>query len=118
MTPQIAWCWASGLIEIGDTVPENNEAGDGAIVIAEGPKSALRGRLEAMARSGHDGRLLVPGVPEAETQSDAAGALGAWLSWCALGNGRRSSYGVTFATMKAIDDAPLSTTVQIGPTDI
>lgn len=27
--------------------------------------------------------LLVPGVPEAETQQAKGDALGAWLAWCA-----------------------------------
>lgn len=101
MTPQVAWCWASGVIEIGDTAPEDSDDGGGAIVIAEGPKSSLRGCLEVMARHAYDGRLLVPGVPEAETQREAADALGTWLDWCAKRNGRRSSDGVTFAAMKA-----------------
>lgn len=97
-TPQVAWCWASGLIEIGDAMPAEKPDGSGAIEIARGPKSALRAQLSALARHGKGasaGLLLVPGVPEREDQDDKADALAAWLAWC--GGKWRSRNGVIFA---------------------
>ncbi|MEC5319000.1 hypothetical protein VSX61_08630 [Brenneria populi subsp. brevivirga] len=82
LTPQVAWCWASGLIEIGDEPPADGPEGSGAILIATGPKYALKGFLDVVARHGKGasaGKLLVPGVPEAP---DADVALEAWLKWC------------------------------------
>lgn len=80
MTPQVAWCWASGQIEFGDvgTVP------DGAIVVASGAKAHLRVVIEATARHGKGasaGKLLVPGIPEAEDQQEAGDALEKWTEW-------------------------------------
>ncbi len=53
-----AWAWASGLIEFGHKCP------DGAIVFAEGRAKRLREEVAGLARRGHKGELLVPGVPE------------------------------------------------------
>ncbi len=100
--PQIAWCWASGLIELGDEGMEPS----GCIVIAAGPRAYLQGTLSAVARHGagsSEGKLLVPGVPEADSQQSAADALGQWLAWCAKGNGRKHRYGVVFETENAED---------------
>ncbi|WP_353191973.1 hypothetical protein [Pandoraea pnomenusa] len=86
MRPQVAWCWASGLIEIGDAAPANSADGRGPIVIATGPKYALKPFLDVVARHGKgesSGLLLVPGVPEAEDPLQAAGALRSWIDWCA-----------------------------------
>jgi hypothetical protein len=41
--------------------------------------------------------LLVPGIPEAASQREAAEALDKWLAWCGKSNGRRESYGVVFS---------------------
>jgi hypothetical protein len=103
MRPQVAWCWASGLIEIGDKAPEASADGSGAIVIASGPKYGLHGVLEVLARWGQGssaGKLLVPGVPEAENSDFGADALRAWLIWCAKGNGKKHRYGVEFIGVK------------------
>lgn len=102
MTPQVAWCWASGVIEVGDQEPADQVDGSGPIVIARGPKYALRSQLDVLARHARgkgDGLLLVPGVPEADTQRHAGDALEKWLAWCA---GSRSAKrdGVTFTSMK------------------
>lgn len=96
-TPQVAWCWASGLIEIGDAMPPDAPDGGGAIEIAHGPKFALKGQLSVFARRGEgEGRrqLLVPGVPEADTQQAKGDALSQWLAQCGK---RRSRDGVVFA---------------------
>ncbi|HEY0953996.1 MAG TPA: hypothetical protein VGE36_04515 [Roseateles sp.] len=93
---QVAWCWASGLIEIGDVLPADGPGG-GAIEIARGPKHALKPQLQIVARHGmgaSEGLLLVPGVPEAETQEAKGDALSAWLAWC---NKRPLRDGVTYA---------------------
>jgi hypothetical protein len=50
-----AFCYASGLIEFGDQLP------DGAFPIASGPPETLRNFISAKA-----GDLLVPGIPEAD----------------------------------------------------
>ncbi len=96
LTPQVAWCWASGLIEIGDSLPPDSPSG-GAIEIARGPKFALKSQLAAMARHGmgqSSGQLLVPGVPEADGQRAKGDALEIWLAWCGK---RKSRDGVTFS---------------------
>lgn len=90
MRPQVAWCWASGLIEMGDQPPANGADGSGPILIARGPKSSLKLALTVNARHGMGasaGKFLVPGVPEAETGKAAVDALCEWLKWCAKGNG-------------------------------
>ena len=84
MTPQVAWCWASGLIEIGNHLPASSLDGSGAILIAEGPRYALKGAIDVAARHGKgasEGKLLVPGIPEAENQKAAIRALDQWLDW-------------------------------------
>lgn len=95
LRPEIAWCWASGLIEFGEAAPE------GSIVIANGARSSLRTVVGALARNGYGnsaGKLLVPGVPEADGQKTAGDALAKWLNWCAQGNGKKGRYGVVFKT--------------------
>lgn len=97
LTPQVAWCWATGLIEIGDAMPADAPDGGGAIEIASGPRYALKGRLSVLARHGQGasvGKLLVPGVPEASGQEAKGDALSAWLKWCGQ---RKSRDGVVFA---------------------
>ena len=94
---QVAWYWASGLIEIGDELPANQPGGGGAIEIARGPKYALRPQIDVVARHGKGesaGQLLVPGVPEAEGQRAKGDALAAFLKWC---NKRKPKDGVVFA---------------------
>lgn len=111
MTPQVAWCWASGVIEIGDQEPADQVDGSGPIVIARGPKYALQGRLEVVARHGRgkgEGLLLVPGVPEADSQREAGDALEKWLTWCAASRSARRD-GVTFTAMGVgANSAPLT----------
>lgn len=94
-----AFCYASGLIEFGRSLP------DGALPIAVGPAKPLRDFIESRARHGYrtrlvDGRptkipgtekLLVPGIPEAPDQSRALDALHAFCGWIA----RTAPAGVT-----------------------
>lgn len=91
--PNVAWCWASGLIEFGQVAPS------GAILIASGPKAFLIGVIGVVARHGKGqsvGEYLVPGVPEADNQKTAGDALGEWLKWCSRGNGHKQRHGVVF----------------------
>lgn len=71
--PLIAWAWASGLIEFGSKLP------DGALPIASScNEKALTETVEMLARHGYGeskGKLLVPGIPEAEDQNAARIAL-------------------------------------------
>lgn len=93
MSQQVAWCWATGLIEIGVTVPK------GALLIARGPHCSLRAVVAGRARIGRGesaGKLLVPGVPEAAGQREGVAALDTWLKWCAKGNGNKSWHGTEF----------------------
>lgn len=57
MADTIAFCWASGLIQFGDQVP------DGAIEIARGDDQVVREIIEVTSRHAYDGKsLLVPGI--------------------------------------------------------
>ncbi|EKL3944739.1 host nuclease inhibitor protein [Salmonella enterica] len=70
MKPTItAYCWASGLIEFGNTLPE------GALPIVTGNEKRVRDVVEVLARHAYNGDLLVPGIPEAASQNEAREAL-------------------------------------------
>ncbi|EEI1617885.1 host nuclease inhibitor protein [Salmonella enterica] len=70
MKPTItAYCWASGLIEFGHTLPE------GALPIITGNEKRVREEVEVLARHAYNGDLLVPGIPEAVSQDEAHEAL-------------------------------------------
>lgn len=78
MRPMFAYCWSSGLIEFGESIP------DSAIELARGPKSEIKTFFEAVSRHGYgasDGKLIVPGLPEAETMSRRLGAVLEFLKW-------------------------------------
>ncbi|WP_057462413.1 hypothetical protein [Pseudovibrio sp. POLY-S9] len=62
-----AHCYRSGEIELS-----HKSELSGAICIGEGRKADLVRRVEARARHAHDGKtLLVPGIPEAQTNVEA-----------------------------------------------
>lgn len=91
--PVFAWAWQSGLIETGRVVP------GGAMKLATGIETALRERVGTLARHGQgksDGKLLVPGVPEAKNGRERVDALIAWVEWCAQSNGQPEAGGVVF----------------------
>lgn len=91
--PIHAWAWKSGLIEFGREVPE------GALSFATGMDAPLRQLVGVLARHGKgkgEGQLLVPGVPEAATETARLDALIAWVNWCAKRNGKKESSGVVF----------------------
>ncbi|EHW4150227.1 host nuclease inhibitor protein [Salmonella enterica subsp. enterica serovar Kottbus] len=64
-----AYCWASGLIEFGNTLPE------GALPIVTGSEKNVRDVVGVLARHAYNGDLLVPGIPEAVDQNEAREAL-------------------------------------------
>jgi hypothetical protein len=75
-----AFAWQSGLIEFGNRVPE------GTLLIVEGPAKRVRSAVDVMARhSRTNDQLLVPGIPEAETDDDKLDAL---LVFAAMVRGR------------------------------
>lgn len=60
----------------GELVFSRVPALDGAIPLCEGPKDELRDKLTAKARLAYDGETwLVPGLPEARTETEAMSAL-------------------------------------------
>lgn len=66
----IAYAWASGLIEFGNSLP------DGALPIIAGQEKEVRDIVEVNARHSRiNEQLLVPGVPEADGQHEACDAL-------------------------------------------
>lgn len=73
----IAFCDRRGVIEIGAKVPE------GRLPLCRGRRAALERLMCAAARHAYDGKtLLVPGIPEADTDEqalDAAVRFRAWL---------------------------------------
>ncbi|MGG6201420.1 host nuclease inhibitor protein [Salmonella enterica] len=70
MKPTItAYCWASGLIGFGNTLPE------GALPIIVGEEKQVRDVVGVLARHAYNGDLLVPGIPEAADQNEAREAL-------------------------------------------
>ncbi len=65
-----AYCWRSGMIEFGRSVPA------GAIQIARAPARKLKPLVDVHARHAYDGKtLLVPGIPEAQNDGAAEHAL-------------------------------------------
>jgi len=76
-----AYCWASGLIQFG----EIGTAPKAAIEFARGPEAALKETVAAVAREGQgasEGKLLVPGLPEAPNQHAGIDALESFVAWC------------------------------------
>ncbi|ECI5749386.1 host nuclease inhibitor protein [Salmonella enterica subsp. enterica] len=70
MKPTItAYCWASGLIEFGNTLPE------GALPVVTGSEKQVRDVVGVLARHAYNGDLLVPGIPEAASQDEGRQAL-------------------------------------------
>ncbi len=64
MTIAIAYCWASGEIEITEET-EDFELPDGAIAFARGDLAELTRRIDCRARHGYETEVrLVPGLPE------------------------------------------------------
>lgn len=81
LTIAVAFCWASGEIEIEDE-SEDFELPEGVIVIARGESYTLRHLVNVRARHGHNGVHLVPGLPELDSdEEDAVEILVNWRSW-------------------------------------
>lgn len=61
-----AFAWRSGIIEFGRRVP------NGALPVDHGTERSVRRRVEPLARHAYQkGVLLVPGVPEAQSDEEA-----------------------------------------------
>ena len=80
--PAIAYAWANGVIQ----VTGRGKVPSGAIEITrrECSVKSLRNIVAIKARHGKGesaGLLLVPGVPEAATSSEALDALKRWRDW-------------------------------------
>ena len=72
----IAYCYRSGLVEFGETLPK------GALLIDKGRGKKWRKGVEVKCRLAYDGETyLVPGVPEAETNKDAYSAYERFCQW-------------------------------------
>lgn len=82
MVCAVAYCWASGEIEIAAEA-EDFELPEGVIPFARGEEGVLRSRLEVRARQAHDGQYLVPGLPEYQGQDDMepVNILSLWAAW-------------------------------------
>ena len=66
------------------TVSVEKQPLEGGIVVLKGPRRELERRLSARARHSYDGvTLLVPGIPEAETDKEAQDALSRFISFMA-----------------------------------
>jgi len=66
-----AHCFRSGEIELS-----RKSNIEGAICIANAPAKELRRKVSARARHAYDGEtLLVPGIPEAQTDDEAFDAM-------------------------------------------
>lgn len=64
------YCWQSGHLEFGTAAPE------GTITIATVRNKAERAKVEVCCRhSRHNDDLLIPGIPEAESEEAAIDAL-------------------------------------------
>jgi hypothetical protein len=64
-----AYAWQSGLIEFGQRVPSE------AMLICEGRAKEVKHHVACLARIGYDGGLLVPGVPENDSENAKLDAL-------------------------------------------
>ena len=72
----VAYCWRSGQLEFGRVVPE------GAVLVLRGPDRIVREVVEPACRLAYDNKtLLVPGVPEAETDEDALASAMEFIVW-------------------------------------
>lgn len=87
MTKAIAYCWASGEIEIAEEV-EDFELPEGVIIMARGDLAELTRRIDCRARHGYEpGIRLVPGLPEIcgiselDEDLDRVEVLASWTSW-------------------------------------
>lgn len=77
----IAFCYASGEIGIAESAPK------GTISFAKGEKDHLIRFIDAVSRHAWDGvTYLVPGIPEAQTESQAYDALRDFIFWLQKGN--------------------------------
>ncbi len=71
-----AYSWRTGRVDFGPTVPE------GALEIARDYESRLRKNVTPACRLAYDNEtLLVPGVPEADSDDEALDAILKFRDW-------------------------------------
>ena len=77
MKKLIAYCFRNGVIEFSYELPE------GAIEIAQScDEEKLKAFINVRARHGYnEGELLIPGVPEAQSDDQAILALAKFIKW-------------------------------------
>lgn len=87
MAIAIAYCWASGEIEISEET-DDFELPEGVIEFARGEAGELAHRIDMRARHAYEpGLFLVPGLPEYDEHEDAAiqikrvTILESWVNW-------------------------------------
>lgn len=75
-----AFCYANGVVRF--TSPKRQRVPDGALMICKGTRKWLRANLEPACRVAYDNKtLLVPGIPEADSQGEALTALIKFRNW-------------------------------------
>lgn len=79
-----AYCFASGHIDFGTSVPE------GAIALATGEEKKVRDIIIGTARLSRldNETLFVPGVPEAPSQREGITAVERYIQWLGKSNQR------------------------------
>lgn len=74
----LAYVWANGLLGFTDSAcPE------GALPVTRGTGEEWRGKVQVLCRLARDGsgQYFIPGIPEAENQSEAFEALKRFKGW-------------------------------------
>lgn len=80
----IAYCWRSGEIEI----TEKTLVPVGTVPLLEGEVTRLTEVVSATSRHAYDGKtLLVPGVPEDDSDDEAMSATLRWVLWASQRDG-------------------------------
>lgn len=64
-----AYCWRTGQLQLAREVPE------GALELAQAPDKVMTDAVQATARLAYDNTWLVPGVPEASSDTAAVDAV-------------------------------------------
>lgn len=72
----IAYCWATGLIEFGETLPKGTIE-----ILSHDNLDYLKNHISVRARHGYGEQLLVSGIPEAKTKTEAENALVRFKEW-------------------------------------
>ena len=96
MSRAVAYCWKSGQIGFGRIVPDGCLA-----ILTDTSMTRLKAEIEVTACHDYAGGLLVPGLPEADTNEECYRALGAYIDWLAERRARRQAAQPVAATIGA-----------------